>query len=145
MFKLTNAKGINEHFAMLAVERRAAMKTLNRLIKDTLPSMKPWFSYNMLSFGVFDYTNYKKEQIKWPVIAKASQKNYMSIYVCALDHIQDNSQYVAEKYADKLYASGVKPNAGKSCIWFKKLEDLNIDALKIVLIRSVKSTRINLR
>lgn len=134
MFKTVNAKNIEEYMSMLAIERRTAMKTLDRLIKNTVPSMKPWFTYNMLGYGQFDYTNYKKEQIKWPVIALASQKNHMSLYICALDTSKGTeAQYIAEKYADKLYASGVKPDVGKSCIRFKKLDDLNLDVLKKVL------------
>jgi len=139
MFKPVNAKNIDEYMSMLAIERRTAMKTLDRLIKDTVPSLKPWFTYNMLGYGEFDYTNYKKEQIKWPVVALASQKNYMSLYICALDHTKDKEdQYIAEKYADRLYKSGIKPNVGKSCIRFKKLDDLNLDILKTVLQETEK-------
>ena len=139
MFKPVNAKNIDEYMSMLAIERRTAMKTLDRLIKDTVPSLKPWFTYNMLGYGEFDYTNYKKEQIKWPVVALASQKNYMSLYISALDHTKDKEdQYIAEKYADRLYKSGIKPNVGKSCIRFKKLDDLNLDVLKKVLQESEK-------
>jgi len=133
MFKPTKAETIDEYFEMLVDERREALKTLDKLIKKTVPGLKPWFTYNMLGYGKFDYTNYKKENIKWPVIALASQKNYMSLYVCALDHASDSSQYIAEKYADTLYKDGIKPNVGKSCIRFKKLEDLNLEVLKTVI------------
>ena len=137
MFKPTKANSIDEYFSMLVDERHEAFRILDKLIKETVPSCKPWFTYNMLGYGEFDYTNYKKEQIKWPVIAMASQKNYMSIYVCALDNTAQ-TQYIAEKYAKELYKDGVKPNVGKSCIRFKKLEDLNMNILKKVLQEAEK-------
>jgi hypothetical protein len=134
MFKPTKATNREEYFAMLAEERRSTLVFLDSLIQKTVPDMKPWFTYNMLGYGKFDYVNYKKEEIKWPVIAMASQKNYMSLYVCALD----GDEYIAEKFAKELYADGVKPNVGKSCIRFKNLDELNLDILKKVLKEAQK-------
>jgi hypothetical protein len=79
----------------------------------------------MPGFGAFAYTNYKKEQVDWPVIAIASQKQYVSVYVCATK----DGEYLAEKYKDKLG----KVSVGKSCIRFKKLEDVNLDVLREVI------------
>ena len=73
----------------------------------------------MLGYGSFPYVNYKKEQIEWPVISLANQKHYVSVYVCALDE----GKYLAEKYAAELG----KVSVGKSCIRFKKLEDVHYD------------------
>jgi len=137
MFKPADATNIDEYFAMLIEDRRKALETIDKLIKKTVPRLKPWFTYNMLGYGAFDYVNYKKEQIKWPVIAMASQKNYISLYVCALDH-STQTQYIAEKYAKELYKEGIKPNVGKSCIRFKKLDDLDLDVLKKVLKEAEK-------
>lgn len=125
MFKPSKATSIEEYFEFMPEERRKPMVFLDEMIKEVSPSLKPGFAYNMLGYGSFKYTNYKKETIDWPVVALASQKNYISIYVCA---IQDG-EYVAEKYKDGLG----KVSVGKSCIRFKKLEDLNIENLKKVV------------
>ena len=85
----------------------------------------------MLGYGSFKSRNYKKEIIDWPVIALASQKNYMSLYVCALD----GKQYLAEKYKKELG----KVSVGKSCIRFKKLEDLNLKTLEKVIKLAAKN------
>ena len=138
MFKPTKAETIDEYFEMLVDERRQALEILDRLIKEAAPSLKPWFTYNMLGYGKFDYTNYKKEQIQWPTIALASQKNYISLYVCALAHTEGTTQYIAEKYAKELYKKGVKPNVGKTCIRFNQLDDLNLDVLKKVIKQAEK-------
>jgi hypothetical protein len=65
------------------------------------------------------------------VIALANQKNYISLYVCALD----KGQYIAEKHKKELG----KVSVGKSCIRFKKIEDINLPVLKKVLQLAAKS------
>jgi len=131
MFKKNKAKSSEEYFEMLPSDRKQPLILLDTLIKETAPSLKPNFIYNMPGYGSFKYKNYKKEEQDWPTIAIASQKNYISVYVCAID----GDQYVAEKYKDDLG----KVNVGKSCIRFKKLEDVNLDVLKKVIKEAVKS------
>jgi hypothetical protein len=137
MFKPVGAKNDNEYIAMLNEERLEAIETLDSLIKKEVPGLKRWFAYNMLGYGDFPYKDYKGNDGKWPVIALASQKNYMSLYVCAIDK-DDQSQYIAEKYEKELYKEGVKPNVGKSCIRFKKLDDLNLNTVRAVLKEAEK-------
>lgn len=125
MFKPTKAKSVQEYFDMLPKERRVPLDFLHQFIQKTAPSLKPIFAYNMPGYGSFKYKNYKKEIIDWPIIALASQKNYISLYICAID----KGQYIAEKYKLKLG----KVSVGKSCIRFKKLADLNLETLKQVI------------
>ena len=137
MFKPVGAKSDDEYIAMLNDERREAIETLDKIIRDTVPNMKRWFAYNMLGYGEFSYKDYKGNPGTWPVIALASQKNYMSLYVCAIDQ-KDETKYLAERYEKELFSDGVKPNVGKSCIRFKKLDDLNLDTVKMVLKEAEK-------
>lgn len=69
--------------------------------------------------------------INWPIIALASQKNYISLYVCAVQ----GGEYIAEKYQNELGQVSV----GHSCIRFKRIEDLNLPALKKIIRLAVKS------
>jgi uncharacterized protein YdhG (YjbR/CyaY superfamily) len=130
MFKPTTAKTIPSYLAALPAERKAEILKLDAFIKKTVPKLKPYFSYNMLGYGAFKYTNPKKQVIDWPVVALASQKNYISIYVCALK----DGKYVAEQYKADLGNVSV----GKSCIRFKRVEDLNLKTLKTVLQTAAK-------
>lgn len=133
MFKPVGAKSVDEYFEMLAPERRESIEKLDELIQKTVPHQKRHFAYNMIGYGSFPYVNYKKQQIEWPLIALASQKNYMSLYICALNH----GEYLAELHKDKLG----KVSVGKSCIRFKRLEDLHLDAVKGLLKEAEKSPR----
>jgi|GEM_PF-2988381 len=66
----------------------------------------------------------------WPVISLANQKNYVSLYVCAVE----NGQYISEKNKQELG----KVSVGKSCIRFKKTADVNLPALKKILLLAQK-------
>jgi uncharacterized protein YdhG (YjbR/CyaY superfamily) len=125
MFKPVAAKSVSEYIGMLEPDRRKAIEFMHGFIQKTAPSLKPHFAYNMLGYGSFKYKNYKKEIVDWPTVALASQKNYMSLYVCAVE----DGDYIAEKNKDKLG----KVSVGKSCIRFKKLEDLNLDEVGKVI------------
>lgn len=132
MFKSVKAKSVKEYFDALPEDRRDPIEFLHKLIQETAPSLKPNFLYNMPGYGSFEYKNSKKEILNWPTIALANQKNYISLYVCAVE----NGEYIAEKNKDKLG----KASVGKSCIRFKKIEDLNLETLKKVIKLAEKSS-----
>lgn len=131
MFKPVGAKSIKEYMALLEDERKKDIIFLDKFIKKTVPKLKPVFAYNMLGYGSFKYKNYKKEIADWPIIALASQKNYISLYVCAINR----GKYIAETHKKDLG----KVSVGRSCIRFKKLPDLNLKTLEKVLKLAAKS------
>mgnify|MGYP001561773322 FL=1 len=134
MFKPVKATSVKDYFAALPKERKEIITFLHEFIQKA-SKLKPHFAYNMLGYGAFKYLNYKKEMIDWPVIALASQKNYVSIYVCALD----NGKYLAEKNKDKLG----KVSVGKSCIRFKRLDEINLPILKEIIQKAAKNPGLN--
>lgn len=131
MFAKVSAASIKEYIDSVPSDRKDTIKFLHDFIQKAAPKLKPHFSYNMLGYGSFKYKNYKKEEIDWPTIALANQKNYISVYVCAVK----DGKYIAEQNASKLG----KVSVGKSCIRFKKIEDVNLDELKKVIQTAEKS------
>ena len=131
MFKAVKATTVKEYFDMLPQERKEPMEFLHTFIQKVAPSLKPHFAYNMLGYGSFKCKNYKKEIIDWPTVSLASQKNYMSLYICAVQ----NGEYIAQKHKGILGNVSV----GKSCIRFKKIADLNLKALEEVIKIAEKS------
>jgi hypothetical protein len=131
MFKPVGAKSVAEYLAAVPKERAKDVKFLHAFIQKAAPKLKSHFAYNMLGYGSFPYRNYKKQVISWPIVALASQKNYISIYVCAVE----NGKYIAEKNKTRLG----KVSVGRSCIRFKKVEDVNLSTLKEVLHKAAKS------
>lgn len=125
MFKPTAAKTVREYLAAVPMERREAVLALHAFIQEAVPKLQPYFATNMIGYGKFKYQNYKKETIDWPIIALANQKQYISVYVCSVV----DGAYVAEKHKSELG----KVKVGRSCISFKKLEDVNLPELGRVL------------
>lgn len=114
-----------EYLAQVPADRKPAMDFLHAFIQKTVPSLKPNFTTNMIGYGLFQYLDSKKQKRDWPVVSLANQKNYISIYVCAID----GGVYVAEKYAKELG----KVSVWRSCIRIKKIEDISLNVLKKVL------------
>lgn len=131
MFKPVKAKNIKEYLAEIPKERKEIILFIHNFIKKSAPKLKPHLAYNMLGYGSFPYKNYKKKMIDWPIVALANQKNYVSVYVCAIT----DGKYIAEKYKKDLG----KVSVGKSCIKFKKLEDIHLPTLKKVIKEAAKN------
>lgn len=131
MFKPTKAKTVTEYIAAIAEPRRSEVKQLHAFIKKAVPKLKPFLLYGMIGYGPFHYKYPSGREGDWARISLASQKNYISIYICGIK----NRKYVAESNKHLL------PNAsiGKSCIRFKKIADLDLKNLKKVIIEGAKS------
>lgn len=132
MFKPTKATSVKEYIDTIENNlRKNDILFLHNFIQKISKNLKSHFSYNMIGYGSFKYKNYKKEIINWPLIALASQKNYISIYICALE----DGEYIAEKYKNDLG----KVSTGKSCIRFKNIKDINLETLKILILKAVRN------
>ena len=131
MFAKNSANSIDEYLLKVPKDRKNDIDFLNDFIQKTVPGLKPYFASNMIGYGSFQYLDAKKQKRDWPIIALANQKNYISVYVCAMD----GKKYAAEKYEKKLG----KVSVGRSCIRFKNIEDVNLNALKMVLKVGQKS------
>src|SRR5687767_6867085 len=123
MFKPTKAKTPSEYVSMIDEPRRSEIKKLDGLIQEET-GFKPYIETGMLGYGKYHYKYASGREGDWCLIGLASQKNYISLYVCAID----GKEYLAERHKDKLG----KVNVGRSCIRFKKIEDLDIGMLKKV-------------
>lgn len=118
-----------EEYLSKTGDREPALRTVDNLIQIAAPSldrtMVSGMSVNMIGYGMFPYRFANGKVGEWPVVALANQKNYMSLYICATA----NGKYIPEANAGRLG----KVSVGKSCIRFKKLEDLDLDTVKEIL------------
>ncbi|MCR4324745.1 MAG: DUF1801 domain-containing protein [Candidatus Curtissbacteria bacterium] len=100
-------------------------------MKKTVPKLKPYIETGMIGYGKYHYKYASGREGEWATIALASQKNYISVYVCGVK----DGKYVAEAHKDDL----PKASIGKSCIRFKKTEDIDLDVLKKVILEGSKN------
>lgn len=126
MFKTTEAKTPEQYIDSLDEPRRTQIQTLHDLIINTVPKQKPFLISGMLGYGKYHYKYASGREGEWCLIGLASQKNYISVYVCAVTKTGD---YMAEAHK----ADFPKASIGRSCIRFKKIEDIDLEKLKQVL------------
>lgn len=79
----------------------------------------------MLGYGPVHYRYATGHEGDTCRIVVASRKNYISIYVCG----GDENGYLAEQFKSKLPRADI----GKGCVRFKRLGDLDAEALKELL------------
>jgi hypothetical protein len=131
MFKVTTAKNPEEYIDKIPEPRKSEIKLLHDLILETVPNLKPFMISGMIGYGKYKYKSKSGREGEWCTIALASQKNYISVYVCAVDK---NGLYLAEHNEDKF----PKASIGKSCIRFKKTDDIDLNELKSLLKKAEK-------
>ena len=125
MKKPVGAQSIDEYFARIEEPRRGEVKAVHAMIARAVPKLKPHIAAGMIGYGSYRYRYASGREGDWPVIALASQKNYISVYVCA----SDAGSYVAERRKAEL----PKASVGKSCIRFKRLADIDLKTLESVV------------
>lgn len=123
----STAKSVAQYLAGLEPERARALSQLRARVKSALPKgYVEAMQYGMINFIIplerFPQT-YNGQPLS--VLALASQKQYMSIYLLGLYGSPKLRAWFERAYA----ASGKRLNMGKSCLRFKRLDDLAIDVV----------------
>lgn len=130
MFKPTEAKTPDEYIEMLSEPRKSEIRQLHEFIQKLAPKLKPYIQHGMIGYGKMPYKSKSGREGDWFVLGLASQKNYISIYSCAMKE----GEYMAERNKDKLG----KASVGRSCIRYRKFEDIPWKELGEVLKESAK-------
>ena len=130
----SKAKTVEEYLAELSEDRRAAISTVRKVILDNLPTgYEETMQYGMIGYVIplEDYPEtYNGQALAYAALA--SQKNYMSLYLMNIYADSEAERWFIEQYK----ASGKKLNMGKSCVRFKKLEDLPVDLIGQAIART---------
>lgn len=122
----TKATSIEEYLAQLAPERKEVIEKLRSIIKNNLKgSFEECINYKMLGYvvphSVYPNGYHCSPELPLPFINLASQKNFVALYhmgVYANKEIYD--WFVAEYPKHAKY----KLDMGKSCIRFKRMDDI---------------------
>ena len=121
----SDAKTPEEYLSELEPARREAISAVRTVILDNLPDgYEEVMQYGMISYivplSVIPDT-YNGQPLMY--IALASQKQYMSLYLTTVYADPSLSDWFKQRYL----ATGKKLNMGKSCVRFRKLENLPLD------------------
>ena len=129
--QLEGVKTPKEYIAKLAEPRKSEIAKIDKLIRSTVPKLRPTVMAGMLGYGPYHYKYPSGREGDWFKIGLASNKSYISLYACAAD----GRGYVAERYRERL----PKASIGKSCVRFKTLEELDVSTLKQLLKETEKT------
>ena len=124
---------MKEYLAGLPDDRRSALSAVRKVILDNLPTgYREGISYGMIAY-VIPLARYPDTYNGQPLTlaALASQKNYMSLYLMCVYH----GTPIAAWFKDEFRKTGRKLDMGKSCIRFKRLEDLPLDLVGRTIAR----------
>jgi hypothetical protein len=127
----TTAKTVDNYLAGLPADRREVLSAMRTMIKQHLPSgYQEAYNWGMISYEV-PLERYPKTPNGQPLsyLALAAQKNYFALYM--LGAYSDTSQ---RKTLEQAFAeSGKRLDMGKSCLRFRRLDDLALAAVGQVI------------
>ena len=115
----SDATTVKEYLDSLPEDRRKAISAVRREIRKRLPKgYVEQMQYGMIGYSV-PLRRYPETYNGQPLnlAALASQKNYMSVYLTNV-------------YSEREYrATGKRMDTGKSCVRFRRLDDLPVELI----------------
>jgi len=126
----SKATTVQAYLDSLPADRREALQAVRRVIlknldKDYIENM----SYGMIGYcvphSVYPAGYHCKPEQALPFAALASQKNYMSVYLMCTYGNASHMKWFQDAWAK----TGKKLDMGKSCVRFKRAEDLALDVI----------------
>lgn len=121
----SNATTPEAYLTELPPDRREAIEAVRATILEHLPEgFEEQVSFGMLAY-VVPLERYPKTYNKQPLMlaALASQKQYMSVYLMGIYADPEDEGWFADAYK----ATGKRLDMGKSCVRFKRLDDLAVE------------------
>ncbi|PWI47079.1 hypothetical protein CEE45_13575 [Candidatus Heimdallarchaeota archaeon B3_Heim] len=108
-------------------KKRADSFEVLKLMKDVTKEEPCMWGNSIVGFGDYHYKYKSGREGDWFLIGFSPRKQYLTLYIVAgFDHYED------------LLAKLGKYKTGKSCLYLKRLSDVNSDILKTLASESVK-------
>ncbi len=141
----SKATTVAQYLSELPDDRRKALEAVRKVILKNLDrDYEEGMQYGMIGYYVphriypAGYHCDPKQPL--PFACLASQKNYMSLYLMCIYGDSDHAKWFQNAWAK----TGKKLDMGKSCVRFKKLEDLALgvigEAIRRVPRANISST-----
>jgi uncharacterized protein YdhG (YjbR/CyaY superfamily) len=124
------AANVSAYLAELPADRRAVVEAVRRVVNASLPrGYEEGIQYGMIGWYVpksrypAGYHTNPKEPL--PFAHLAAQTSHFALYLMFVYGDPELSSWFAAEYAK----SGKKLDMGKSCVRFKRIEDLPLDVI----------------
>ncbi len=110
--------------------RRRDAKAVLKLMKDITGEKAEMWGDAIVGFGTYHYVYDSGREGDWFLTGFSPRKTNLSLYIMA-----GFSRY------DSLLKKLGKHKTGKSCLYINKLEDVDMDVLRVLIEQSVASVR----
>lgn len=134
-------RDIADYLARLPDDVRGDMETLHELMADVMTGEpvalyvgKFWggSDQEIIGYGEQNYQRSDKTKVEWFDIGIAVQRNYLSVYLNAVE----DGKYVSEKYGRDLG----KVKVGKASLGFASVDDIDLARLRTMAERTRQLT-----
>ncbi|MBN1369763.1 MAG: DUF1801 domain-containing protein [Dehalococcoidaceae bacterium] len=123
----SEAVTVEQYLAEMPEERRKTVEAVRQIILDNLPpGYEEVMNWGMITYQV-PLETYPDTYNDKPLMyaALASQKNHMSLYLTGV-YLDETAR---KSFVEQYRATGKKLDVAKSCVRFKKLEDLPLQLI----------------
>jgi len=123
----SEATTVNQYLAELPADRREAIEAVRGVILENLPGgYVEAMNWGMITYQI-PLDMYADTYNGQPLLfaALASQKNHMAVYLTGI-YISDEAR---EQFEAAYRETGKRFDVGKSCVRFRKLDDLPLDLI----------------
>lgn len=126
----SNATTVEEYLAELPEDRRDALQAVRATILKSLPKgYEEGMQYGMIGYfvphSVYPAGYHCDPKQPLPFAGLASQKNHMSIYLMCIYGDQEHEAWFRGAWEK----TGKKLDMGKSCVRFKKIDDVPLKVI----------------
>lgn len=128
------AATVEEYLAQLPPDRRAVVAEVREMVRRHIPNgYEEAMAFGMIGYGI-PLSRYPDTYNRQPLglVAIAAQKNYYSLYLMCAYADSEDERAIREAFAK----AGKKLDMGKSCIRFKRVEDIPLEAIGEVIART---------
>src|SRR5688572_15482229 len=132
----SKAQTVDDYLAELPDDRRAAIEAVRKVIRKNLPKgYEEGMQYGMIGYylphKLYPPGYHCDPKQPLPFAGLASQKNHMAVYLTCQYGDAKQEEWFRTAWAK----TGKKLDMGKSCIRFKKVDDLALDVLGQAIAR----------
>ena len=123
----SEAMTVQEYLEEMAPDRRKAIEKVRGVILENLPDgYEETMNWGMITYQVpleVHPDTYNKQPLMYAALA--NQKNHMAVYLTGIYMDENLNQDFEQKYK----ATGKRYDVGKSCVRFRKLDDLPLELI----------------
>ena len=130
----SEAATVEEYLASLPEDRQQAIEAVRAVVLEHLPDgYEECMSFGMIAW-VVPLSRYPDTYNKQPLAlaSLASQKRHLALYLNNVYSDETTREWFTSAYA----ASGKRLDMGKSCVRFKRLDDLPLDVIGQAIART---------